>query len=96
MNERMVCNVGLENNVIDLLEKKGFDVRSGSNFPSSIDLIATKNDRVILVEVKERSKIDSTDIVRLQSYSSRLLHNLGKVGNVTVFLSWVWNYHKKC
>jgi hypothetical protein len=68
----------LENSLTEFLEKRGFEVRTGSAFPSTIDLLATIDDKLLLIEIKRTSRIDSTDIARLKSHASMLSKELGR------------------
>jgi Holliday junction resolvase len=62
---------------MEFLQKRGFEVRTGSTFPSTIDVLATNDNNLILIEIKEISRVDSTDIARLKSHASMLSKELG-------------------
>jgi Holliday junction resolvase len=77
----------LESSLTEFLEKRGFEVRTGSAFPSTFDVLATRGDNLVLIEMKRTSRIDSTDIARLKSHASMLSRELGfKSVQAKVFL----------
>lgn len=57
----------IENKIVSFLIDKDFRVQSGSDFPSTIDIVASKDDQLILFELKESGQIDTSDIMRIKS-----------------------------
>lgn len=67
----------IEDRLAKLLIKNGFEVQTGSDFPSTIDVMATKDDKLYLFEVKNYGTIDFSDVARLKSLESFWNERLG-------------------
>jgi len=60
----------VEDKLARLLIRNGYNVQTGSDFPSTIDVLATKEDRLYLFEVKAYGTIDFSDLARMKSLES--------------------------
>jgi hypothetical protein len=67
----------IENRIVSFLNKNGFEVRSGSDFPSTIDIVAAKGDQIVFFELKESGQVDTSDIMRLKSLGEIWSERLG-------------------
>jgi len=67
-----MSNSSIENKLVKFLQKKGYYVEVEPVYPSTIDILATKGDKLILAEIKSVDRIDASDIVKLKSYENLL------------------------
>ncbi|HML01842.1 MAG TPA: hypothetical protein VK487_00545 [Candidatus Bathyarchaeia archaeon] len=73
----------IEDSLATFLIRKGYDIQSGSDFPSTIDILARKGGNLLLFEVKELGRIDSSDVARLKSLERLWNNRLGPGNRIT-------------
>jgi Holliday junction resolvase-like predicted endonuclease len=66
------------------LEKKGYTVQIQPDYPSTIDIMAVKDDSLVLIEVKSKDRIDASDVASLKSYEELMRQRVNAKKSRTV------------
>lgn len=73
----------IETYMTRFLEKRGYRVQIQPDYPSTIDILAVRGDRLILIEIKSKDRIDASDVASLKSYEEMIRQQVNAKKNQT-------------